>query len=100
MKKEVKSFSWKVVAFDCNAQEIRYYDVLKYREDDIKKILAEIDLNNDKKISFVEYLSMMKKFKDHGDDSHFTRIVTKAGKGILRVGSSEFSYQSFSEEER
>ena len=69
-------------------------------EDDIKKILAEIDLNNDQKISFVEYLSMMKKFKDHGDDSHFTRIVTKAGKGILRVGSSEFSYQSFSEEER
>lgn len=69
-------------------------------EDDIKKILAEIDLNNDKKISFAEYLTMMKKFKDHGDDSHFTRIVTKAGKGILRVGSSEFSYQSFSEEER
>ena len=69
-------------------------------EDDIKKILAEIDLNNDQKISFAEYLSMMKKFKDHGDDSHFTRIVTKAGKGILRVGSSEFSYQSFSEEER
>lgn len=38
MKKEVKPFSWKVVAFDCNAQEIRYYDVLKYREDDIKKM--------------------------------------------------------------
>lgn len=69
-------------------------------EDDIGKILAEIDLNNDKKISFSEYLSMMKKFKDHGDESNFTRIVTKAGKGILRVGSSEFSYQSFSEEER
>ena len=29
--------SWKVLWFDVNAQEITEYDVLKYREDDIKK---------------------------------------------------------------
>ena len=38
MKKEVKPLSWQVVGFDCNAQEIKYYDILKYREDEIKKM--------------------------------------------------------------
>mgnify|MGYP003298440321 CR=1 FL=1 len=38
MKKEFKPLSWKVLEFDCNAQEIKYYDILKYREDDIKKM--------------------------------------------------------------
>ena len=62
--------------------------------DDIAKILSEVDLNKDDKISFSEYLTMMKKFKDHGEENHFTRIVTKAGKGILSVGStSDSSFQ-------
>lgn len=38
MKQEFKPLSWKVLEFDCNAQEIKYYDILKYREDDIKKM--------------------------------------------------------------
>ena len=38
MKKEFKPFSWLVTEFDCNRQEIRYYDILKYREDEIKKM--------------------------------------------------------------
>lgn len=38
MKKEVKPFSWIVKIFDCNAQKIKDYDILKYREDDIKKL--------------------------------------------------------------
>ena len=38
MKKEVKPFSWIVKNFDCNAQKIKDYDILKYREDDIKKL--------------------------------------------------------------
>ena len=38
MKKEVKPFSWIVKNFDCNAQKIKDYDILKYQEDDIKKL--------------------------------------------------------------
>ena len=38
MKKEVKPFSWKVKNFDCNRQIIKDYDILKYREDEIKKM--------------------------------------------------------------
>lgn len=86
------------------AELLKMMHDLGYRtvtNDDITKILNEVDLNKDKKISFSEYLTMMKKFKDHGEENHFTRIVTKAGKGILRVGSSsDSSFQSFSEEER
>jgi hypothetical protein len=37
MKKEVKPFSWLVKNFNINKQAIEDYDVLKYREDDIKK---------------------------------------------------------------
>lgn len=37
MKKEVKPFSWLVKNFNINKQAIEDYDVLKYREGDIKK---------------------------------------------------------------
>ncbi len=38
MKQEFKPLSWKVKNFDCNRQVIEDYDVLEYREADIKKI--------------------------------------------------------------
>ncbi len=38
MKKEVKPFSWLVKNFNINKQAIEDCDVLKYREDDIKKM--------------------------------------------------------------
>jgi len=38
MKNERKPFSWRVKCFDCNAQAIEDYDILKYREDEIKKM--------------------------------------------------------------
>lgn len=38
MKKEFKPLSWLVVEYDCNANKIQYYDILEYREDDIKKM--------------------------------------------------------------
>ncbi len=38
MGKEFKPLSWLVTNFDCNAQKIKYYDILKYREDEIKKM--------------------------------------------------------------
>ena len=37
MKQEFKPLSWKVKNFDCNKQAIVDYDILKYREDRIKK---------------------------------------------------------------
>lgn len=38
MKQEHKPLTWLVKYFDCNAQKIIDYDVLKYREDQIKKL--------------------------------------------------------------
>ncbi len=38
MKKEFQPLSWKVKNFDCNRQVIEDYDILKYREDFIKKL--------------------------------------------------------------
>jgi hypothetical protein len=38
MKREFKPLSWLVTYFDCNAQVIKSYNVLKYREDFIKKL--------------------------------------------------------------
>lgn len=38
MKKEFKPLSWKVKNFCCNKQVIEDYDVLKYCEDEIKKL--------------------------------------------------------------
>ena len=38
MKQEFKPLSWLVKNFDCNRQVIEDYDILKYREADIKKL--------------------------------------------------------------
>ena len=38
MKKDFKPMSWKVKNFNMNSQAIEDYDILKYREDDIKKL--------------------------------------------------------------
>lgn len=38
MKQEFKPMTWLVKNFDCNAQKIKDYDVLKYKEDEIKKL--------------------------------------------------------------
>ena len=39
-------------------------------EEDLTKILAEIDLNKDQKVSFKEYLMMMKKVKGEQGSIH------------------------------
>lgn len=67
-------------------------------EEDLTKILAEIDLNKDQKVSFKEYLIMMKKVKvDQASTQE--AFTNKAGKEFIKVGS-DFSFQSFSVEER
>lgn len=38
MGREYKSLSWNVVYHDVNADQIKYYDILKYRQDFIKKL--------------------------------------------------------------
>ena len=37
-KREFKPLSWLVTYYDCNADKIKYYDVLKYREEFVKKL--------------------------------------------------------------
>lgn len=43
MKQEFKPMSWLITEFDCNTQKIGYCDILKYREDDIKKMKKKCD---------------------------------------------------------
>lgn len=38
VKQEFKPLSWLVANYDINANKITYYDVLRYREDNIKKL--------------------------------------------------------------
>jgi hypothetical protein len=38
MGKEFKPLSWLVTYYDCNVDQIKYYDILKYRQDFIKKL--------------------------------------------------------------
>ena len=52
MKKEFTKLSWKVKNFDVNRQVIEDYDVLKYREDFIKKLKKKCEI----KAEFAEQL--------------------------------------------
>ena len=38
MIKDNQDFKWLVTNFDCNKQKIEKYDVLQYREEEIKKL--------------------------------------------------------------
>jgi hypothetical protein len=68
-------------------------------EDDITKMISEIDLNEDKKVSFNEFLQMMKNFKKIGKEDNLTKVQMRGG-SIFRVGEQTNSYSTFSEEER
>jgi plastin-1 len=71
------------------------------KDSDIEKMISEIDLNDDKKVSFTEFLTMMKNFITTGKETQFTKVVNKKGQNIFRVGDKESSsFSSFSEEER
>lgn len=74
-----------------------------FKQPDADKLFVGIDRNNDKKVSFKEFCTAMKKFKDtNGQETVIQTIVNKAGKSIKRVSKSNESYtfQSFSEEEK
>lgn len=51
--KKIEPFSWLVMHYDCNRNRIYQYDVLKYRENDIKKLKKKYDNKED----FAEALS-------------------------------------------
>ncbi len=72
-------------------------------EEDSKELFDEIDSDKDGLVTYEEYLNMMKKISasEEGEQNNITRILTKSGKGILRItGANDMTYQSFSEEER
>lgn len=73
-----------------------------YTEEDCDNFMANVDINKDGKISFREFLALMKRVKGEGNVDLLKRIETKEGKGIIRIMSKTdgMGYQSFSEEER
>jgi hypothetical protein len=68
-------------------------------DNDVTKLISEIDLNDDKQVSFSEFLQMMKNFKKTGKLDNFTKMDTKGG-SVFRVGETQSSFSTFSEEER
>jgi plastin-1 len=73
------------------------------KDDDVVKMIADVDLNNDKEVQFNEFLLMMKNFITTGKENSFIKVVTKSGQNIFRVGEEgkmQSQYSSFSEEER
>ena len=47
MKERFKPLSWLVLYHNPNAEKIEYYNVLKYREDSIKKLKKKCDNKED-----------------------------------------------------
>ena len=81
---------------------------LGYRDlksEDVDEALKTLDLNNDKVVSFSEFLQAMKKMAPGGTGDTETSVITgKNGKKIVKIEnrreSSGHAYSSFSEEER
>lgn len=74
-----------------------------FTEDDVNTFMQKVDFNKDGKISFREFLALMKIIAVPGGDQEiFQRLETKEGKGIIRFTNKRdsMSYSSFSEEER
>ena len=99
-----KSFDKDKSGFIEKKELITLFHNLGYRtitEEDIKKFLAGIDLNSDGKISFEEFLKLMKKFTED-DSKTFTKFITKSGRSFIRTNTKDnnMSYQTFPEEER
>ncbi len=63
-------------------------------------MIAEVDLNDDKQVQYSEYLQMMKNFVKTGTETKFSKVITKDGKNVFRVGDDQKAYSTFSEEER
>ena len=72
-EKMFKSMDTDKSGFIEKGEPLKVMHNLGYRsmvEEDLTKILAEIDLNKDQKVSFKEYLMMMKKVKGEQGSIH------------------------------
>jgi plastin-1 len=71
------------------------------KEDDIVKLISEVDLNDNAVLEFPEFVNLMKNFLATGKENNFTKIVNKAGQSMFRVGEQgKSAFSTFSEEER
>jgi len=81
---------------------LNVFHCLGYRdmkEADMIPIIKEVDLNNNQKIEYQEFILMMKNFKKLGIKDKFTKIMAKDGSTAYKVEGTG-SYSTFSEEER
>lgn len=81
---------------------VSIFHCLGYRdmkESDAKVIIKEVDLNNNQKIEYQEFILLMKKFKSMGIKDKFNKIIDKEGKTQFKVEGFG-SYSTFSEEEK
>lgn len=70
-------------------------------ETDVEKMIAEVDLNDNKQVEWNEFLIMMKNFYKAGKETGFTKMISKSGLNFFRVGNdSSNSFSTFSEDER
>ena len=68
-------------------------------EEDINKMMSELDLNHNNTIEFVEFVKMMKNFVLN-EGQNVTQMTNKLGANVFKVGSQTSSFSTFSEEER
>lgn len=81
MKQEFKPLGWQVTEYCVNSNAIKYYDILKYREDDIKRMKKK----SATKEEFAELLDreMMWRFWSKAEHELIIRL-TEDGRVILR----------------
>lgn len=68
-------------------------------EDDLSKLIEEMDLNKDGNIQFSEYVKMMKKVLLSEEGSNVSQLLNKKGEAVFRVAQGQ-NFSTFSEEER
>ena len=78
---------------------------LGYRElkqEDADTLMEGVDIKDPSKMTFTEFLNVMKKITNKEGKIQLDSFVNKAGKAMVRVskGDNDMQFQTFSEEER
>jgi len=68
-------------------------------EDELTKLMQEMDLNKDGNIQFIEYVKLMKTIILSDEGSNVSQLLNKKGEAVFRVGQGQ-NFSTFSEEER
>ena len=92
MKNEFKPLSWKVKNFDFNKQAIEDYDVLSYREDQIKQLKKQCETKEE----FAEKLRRKLQWQ-YWSRSEYELIIelTEDGRVLLRPWVGFYDYELF-----